>query len=179
MPDKIICHATCPFEFGKELANDFRNGSFCHIKSSLNLHLVAVTLRSNLWNSSIRKTCFSIEYIFAPVFFETRNPFHISMIERIVCGVCYDSDWQLHASLSGFYVWIVSQFCMRVLLLPHLTVSYFIVLRPVTRVRNGALGFGALIVGIATTEPFIDNFCNYIFSLLYTFLQPLQTTYRS
>lgn len=37
----IIRHATCPFEFGKQPADGFRNGSFCDIKSSLKTALCA------------------------------------------------------------------------------------------------------------------------------------------
>ena len=35
---------------------------------------------------------------------------------------------------------------------------------------NGALDFGALNVDIAIAMPYMDNFCNYIFKLLYEIL---------
>ena len=120
-----------------------------------------------------KNTLFKSEYTFTPVFFGTRNPFHILIIERIVCGVHYNSDWQLHTPFSSFYVWILSQFYGFFFPIWHLH-TFSIVLRPVTCVRNeafnGALVFRALFVGNVITSPSIDSFCNYIFKLLYKIL---------
>jgi len=166
MSDKTVLS-----NLAKRLRIVFATGPFATLNCLWKLRLVAVTLCSNLWNFSTKKTRCSIEYNFTHVSLGTRNSFHIAMVERMDCGVqrLTAIDSCTHRS-AAFMSESSRNFAYMFFLIWYLH-TFRIVFRPVIRVRNGsfneAIGFGVPFVDIAITAPSVSCFCNYIFKVLY------------
>ena len=168
--DKIICHVTCPFKFGKEPTNGFCNGLFCKIKFPLKTaevtliltcgisvpekHIVQLNASPNPF-SSVRLIPFTLQWSngsFVACFTAATDSctHHLAAFMSEFC-------WNFAYLFFFFRIW-------------HLH-TFRIVLRSVTSVRNGsinaALGLRVLFVCIAIAVPFDENFCNYIFRFLY------------
>ena len=126
-----------------------------------------------MWNSNKNNTLFNWIHLYTRFLRATRNSFHIAVVERIDCGVqrlsamdnCTHHSAAFMSETCRNFAYVFFFFLIWYLL------TFRIVFRPVTRVRNGnvneSMGFGVPFVGIAIIEPSVSCFCNYVFKLLY------------